>query len=429
MKYSIITFGCRVNQADSLELEEALRVTGGSPASPDQADLVVVNTCSVTASADQGARQTIRRIARANPSARIVVTGCYATRRPGEVGDLPNVAEVVPNDDKPRLVQLLRSASAFTTTAERFGDGEGSCGAGIEPGMAGRTAFTLRVQTGCAEACSYCIIPSTRGRPRSVPVEEVVGEVLRVTAAGFREVVLTGVHLGSYGRDLTPASSLHGLLRALAAFSSARDRAARVLFRISSLEPMDCSREVVALIAGHACFASHFHLPLQHASNRVLDAMRRPYTVEQYAELVDGIRARIPDASIGSDIIVGFPGETDEDFRRLAFYLEGSPLTHVHVFPYSDRSGTAASAMTGKVPGTTIRERARRLRGISEQLAARFRASQIGTVQQGLTLEDGSLVVTSNYLKVRIASGRARNEWVNVRITGAEGPTLTGEIG
>lgn len=429
MKYSIITFGCRVNQADSLELEEALRVTGGSPASPDRADLVVVNTCSVTASADQGARQTIRRIARANPSARIVVTGCYATRRPGEVGVLPNVAEVVPNDDKPRLVQLLRSASAFTTTAERFGDGEGSCGAGIEPGMAGRTAYTLRVQTGCAEPCSYCIIPSTRGRPRSVPVEEVVGEVLRVTAAGFREVVLTGVHLGSYGRDLTPTSSLYDLLRALAAVSSAHDRAARVQFRISSLEPMDCSREVVALIAEHACFASHFHLPLQHASNRVLAAMRRPYTVEHYAGLVDGIRARIPGASIGSDIIVGFPGETDDDFRQLAFYLEGSPLTHVHVFPYSERSGTAASAMTGKVPGTTIRERALRLRGISEQLAARFRASQIGTVQQGLTLEDGSLVVTSNYLKVRIASGRARNEWVNVRITGTEGPTLTGEIG
>lgn len=428
MKYSIITFGCRVNQADSLEFEEALRVNGACPASPDQADLVVVNTCSVTASADQGARQTIRRIARANPSARIVVTGCYATRRPGEVCDLPNVAEVVSNDDKPRLVQVLRSASAFTTTAERFGDGEGSCGAAIEPGMAGRTAFTLRVQTGCAEPCAYCIIPSTRGRPRSVPVEEVVGEVRRVTAAGFREVVLTGVHLGSYGRDLTPTASLYGLLRALAAFSSVRDRAARVLFRISSLEPMDCSREVVALVAEHRCFASHFHLPLQHASNRVLDAMRRPYTVEQYAELVDGIRARVPDASIGSDIIVGFPGETDEDFRQLAFYLEGSPLTHVHVFPYSDRSGTTASAMTGKVPGTTIRERARRLRGISEQLAARFRASQIGTVQQGLTLEDGSLVVTSNYLKVRIASGRARNEWVNVRIATAEEGVLLGEV-
>jgi len=431
VKYSIITFGCRVNQADSLELEEALRVSGASRTSPDQADLVVVNTCSVTASADQGARQTIRRIARANPGARMVVTGCYATRRPGEVGGLPNVAEVVPNDDKPKLVQLLRrsetlsavlsaearSASGFPTTAERFGDGDGSCGAEIEPGMAGRTAFTLRVQTGCAEPCSYCIIPSTRGRPRSVPVEDVVREVRRVTAAGFREIVLTGVHLGSYGRDLTPPSSLFALLRALSAFSSVHDGTARALFRISSLEPMDCSPEIVALVADHACFASHFHLPLQHASKRMLDAMRRPYTVEQYADLVDGIRARMPDASIGSDIIVGFPGETDEDFQRLASYLEASPLTHLHVFPYSDRSGTAASVLTGKLPGTTVRERARRLRDISEQLTACFRASQIGTVQQGLTLEDGSLVVTSNYLKVRIAAGRARNEWVKVRIT------------
>jgi threonylcarbamoyladenosine tRNA methylthiotransferase MtaB len=283
--------------------------------------------------------------------------------------------------------------------------------------MAGRTAFTLRVQTGCAEPCSYCIIPSTRGRPRSVPVEEVLREVRRVTAAGFREIVLTGVHLGSYGRDLTPPSSLFALLRALSAFSSVHDGTARALFRISSLEPMDCSPEIVALVADHACFASHFHLPLQHASKRMLDAMRRPYTVEQYADLVDGIRARMPDASIGSDIIVGFPGETDEDFQRLASYLEASPLTHLHVFPYSDRSGTAASVMTGKLPGTTVRERARRLRDISEQLTACFRASQIGTVQQGLTLEDGSLVVTSNYLKVRIAAGRARNEWVKVRIT------------
>jgi threonylcarbamoyladenosine tRNA methylthiotransferase MtaB len=431
VKYSIITFGCRVNQADSLELEEALRVSGASRTSPDQADLVVVNTCSVTASADQGARQTIRRIARANPGARMVVTGCYATRRPGEVGGLPNVAEVVPNDDKPRLVQLLRRsetlsavlgvearpASGFPTTAERFGDGDGSCGAEIEPGMAGRTAFTLRVQTGCAEPCSYCIIPFTRGRPRSVPVEEILREVQRVAAAGFREIALTGVHLGSYGRDLTPPSTLFALLRALSAFSSVHDGTARALFRISSLEPMDCSPEIVALVADHACFASHFHLPLQHASKRVLDAMRRPYTVEQYADLVDGIRARMPDASIGSDIIVGFPGETDEDFQRLASYLEGSPLTHLHVFPYSDRSGTAASVMTGKLPGTTVRDRARRLREISEQLTACFRSSQIGTVQQGLTLEDGSLVVTSNYLKVRIAAGRARNEWVKVRIT------------
>lgn len=417
MKYSVITFGCRVNQADSLEFEEALRMSGASPAPPDRADLVLVNTCSVTAAADQGARQAIRRVARANPDARIVVTGCYATRRPNEVADLPHVAQVVANDDKPRLVRLLRTASALPTTAERFGEGEGSCGAPLEPGVAGRTAFTLRVQTGCAEPCSYCIIPSTRGRPRSVSIEEVVREVRRVTAAGFREIVLTGVHLGSYGRDLPSPSSLASLLRALIVFSNERRTAERVMFRISSLEPMDCSPEVVELIGAHACFAPHFHLPLQHASDRVLAAMRRPYTLEQYSALVDRIRARMPHASIGSDLIVGFPGETDDDFTQLASYLARSPLTHAHVFPYSDRPGTVASTLSSKVAGTTIRDRAHRLRAISEALTARFRASQVGTVQLGLTREDGTLVVTANYLKVRIAPGRGRNEWVMVRIT------------
>src|SRR5438876_926524 len=222
MKYSVITFGCRVNQADSLGFEEQLRAVGAQPAPPEAADVVVVNTCSVTATADQGARQTIRRVARANPGARIVVTGCYATRCPDDVRELPNVVRVVPNDDKPRLLPILGSGrlppspeAVHLTTAERFGEGDGSCGAAIEPGAAGRTAFTLRVQTGCAEPCAYCIIPTTRGRPRSVPIDSLIGEVERVTAAGFKEIALTGTHLGSYGRDLTPRSSLIELLRAL----------------------------------------------------------------------------------------------------------------------------------------------------------------------------------------------------------------------
>ena len=220
MKYSVITFGCRVNQADSLGFEEELRAGGAVTASVDEADLVIVNTCSVTASADQGARQTIRRVSRANPHAKIVVTGCYATRRPDELRALPNVTDVVLNDDKPQLVQIARAGSVRLqpdlSTAARFGDGEGSCGSSIEPGVAGRTAFTLRVQTGCAESCSYCIIPATRGVPRSVAPAAILAEVGRVVSAGFKEIALTGVHLGSYGRDLTPRSSLIELLQSLA---------------------------------------------------------------------------------------------------------------------------------------------------------------------------------------------------------------------
>ena len=421
MKYAVVTFGCRVNQADSLGFEEELLASGAVSASPQDADLVVVNSCSVTATADQGTRQTIRRIARDNPNARIVVTGCYATRRPEDVAALPNVERVVLNDDKPRLIQILRDPEKTAVVPEN----DGPCGATIEPGVAGRTAFTLRVQTGCAEPCAYCIIPATRGAPRSVSAGDILREVERVTAAGFKEIALTGVHLGSYGRDLEPRSSLNDLLRSLDRHR-AKASAEPVLFRISSLEPMDCSREIVDLVASGARFAPHFHLPLQHASNRILAAMRRPYTIEYYASLVDGIRARMPGASIGSDIIVGFPGETDGDFEQLAAYLERSPLTHIHVFPYSDRPGTPASAMTEKVNGVVVRERGRRVREIGHALTARFRDSQVGTIHRALTLEDGTLAVTGNYLKVRIPPGRGRNQWVRVRMTSQDDGELLG---
>jgi threonylcarbamoyladenosine tRNA methylthiotransferase MtaB len=413
MKYSIVTFGCRVNQADSLRLEGEMRARGGVESPAAEAEMVVVNTCSVTASADQGARQTIRRIARDNPAARIVVTGCYATRCEDEIALLPNVVRVVRNAEKDRLVDLL---------PERFVAGDGPCGAAIEPGLAGRTAFTLRVQTGCDEPCAYCIIPTTRGSGRSVPIGEVVREVRRVAASGFKEIVLTGVHLGSYGRDLTLSVGLIDLLRALASID------ADLVFRISSLEPMDCTAEVLDLIvASGPRFAPHFHLPLQHASNRMLSAMRRPYTLEHYRKLVDSIRERLPHASIGSDMIVGFPGENDSDFQKNLDYLPHSPLSHLHVFPYSDRPGTAASAMRDKVNGITIRERGLELRRIGAELTGRFHESQRGTTRPGLTLEDGTLVVTDNYLKVRIPAGLPRNQRVKVRLS-ALGSVIVGEL-
>ncbi|MEP7304794.1 MAG: MiaB/RimO family radical SAM methylthiotransferase [Acidobacteriota bacterium] len=424
MKYSVITFGCRVNQADSLGFEEELRAGGATCDIPDRADIVIVNTCSVTASADQSARQTVRRLARTNPRAKVVVTGCYATRRPEEFRDAPNVLRVVANDEKPALVTLLATDFGLTS-AQRFGDGDGSCGADIEPGVAGRTAFTLRVQTGCSQPCSYCIIPATRGQPRSAPITEILTHIAGAVAAGFKEIALTGVHLGSYGRDLVPPSSLIELLRAIGGRAGRGELPVR--FRISSLEPMDCSREIVDLVTAGDSFAGHFHLPLQHASTRLLTAMRRPYTVEDYAALVDGIRARMLDASIGSDIIVGFPGERDEDFEALCGYLAHSPLTHLHVFPYSDRPGTEASSMSGKVPGGVIRARAARVRDIGHRLTSAFRQRQLGTIQRALTIGDGAVAVTGNYLKVRIAPGRDRNEWVRVKIT-ESGESMSGQV-
>ena len=409
-----------MNQADSLRIEEDLRARGASEAISSEADLVVVNTCSVTSTADQGARQTIRRIARDNPAARVVVTGCYASRCASDLAALPNVIAIVGNDRKDSLVSDLY-AGELLPTALRFGDGDGPCGA-IEPGAAGRTAFTLRVQTGCEEPCAYCIIPSTRGAGRSTPVTDVVREVARAVACGFKEIALTGVHLGSYGRDLRPRASLLGLLTAL------EQAAADVVFRISSLEPMDCTPAIVDLVASSGGrFAPHVHLPLQHASDRMLAAMRRPYTLDHYRRLVDGVAEQVPSVSIGSDMIVGFPGESANDFRLNLEYLPASPLTHLHVFPYSDRPGTAATAMGNKVDGVSIRERGSALRAIGTELTRRFRQSQVGSVRSGLTLEDGSLVVTDNYLKVRIPPGVARNERVRVRIDEA-GDTLRGSV-
>ena len=410
MKYAIVTFGCRVNQADSLSLEEDLRARGATEAPAHSADVVVVNTCSVTATADQGARQTIRRISRDNPAARIVVTGCYATRRPDDISVLPGVLRVVRNPDKERLAPIVGELFGLTT-ADRFGDGDGACGAPIEPGVAGRTAFTLRVQTGCEERCSYCIIPTTRGAGRSLPIANVVAGVERVVAARFKEIAITGVHLGSYGRDLSPRESLLDLLHAL---SSVR---ADVSFRISSLEPMDCTEAVVDLVAGSSGrFAPHFHLPLQHASDRMLQAMCRPYTLDDYRRLAGRILQRMPHASIGTDLIAGFPGESDEDFEANLRYLPQSGLSHLHVFPYSDRPGTVASRMAQKVEGPVVRDRAARLRAIGAELSRRFRASQIGTIRPALTLDDGSVVVTDNFLKLRIAPGLERNVRVRVRV-------------
>ena len=422
MKIAVVTFGCRVNQADSFALERDLRAVGASAAPVEAADLVVVNSCSVTASADQGTRQAIRRIARTNAAARIVATGCYASRAAEEVAALPGVVAVVPNVEKEALAARILE-TVEPTTAVRFGAGDGACGASLRPGERGRTAYTLRVQTGCDEACAYCIIPSTRGRGRSVPLPRVLDEVDQAVDAGYREFQLTGVHLGSYGRDLTPPSSLAALLAALAAHSS------DFLVRMSSLEPMDCAPEVVELVTASPRFAPHFHLPLQHASDAVLRRMRRPYTAAAYRAVVTGLRERLPHAAIGTDLVVGFPGETDADAATTLGFIRDSPLTYLHVFPYSDRPGTEASGMSGKVHGRSIRERARAVRDVGATLAARFRESQVGSVRPGLTLAQaaGTMVLTDNYLRVRVPVERAENERVRVRITAA-GETIAGEL-
>jgi threonylcarbamoyladenosine tRNA methylthiotransferase MtaB len=403
VRYSVISFGCRANQADSCQIEREWIAGGGVCSSSDAADVVIVNTCTVTASADRAARHAIRRVARLNPRARILVTGCYAARRPDELGGLPGVTLL------PRRGEELTGVAADDTVTRR---------ASLRPGDRGRTAYPLRVQTGCDEQCAYCIVPATRGRGRSRPIHLVMDDVSGLAEAGFKEIWLTGVHLGSYGRDLQPARTLLHLLTAL-------DRQAQSLdltFRLSSLEPMDCSDEVVDLVAASVRFAPHLHLPLQHASDRLLQVMRRPYTASQYRALVRRVRERMPDAAIGTDLIAGFPGETNRDFDEQMRALQDLPLTHLHVFPYSDRPDTPAARMDPKVPGLEIRRRAEQLRAVGREKTGQFYERQVGRERPALTIEDGSLALTDNYMKLRIAAGRARNERVRLRVVSADPP-------
>jgi threonylcarbamoyladenosine tRNA methylthiotransferase MtaB len=458
MKYAILTFGCRANQADSFDLERELRARGAEEAGVEAAELVVVNTCAVTATAEQAARQAIRRVARLNPAARIVATGCYATREPRQVASLP-VWRVVPNEAKIGMA-LTGLKPCSTTTQSRStipGVGRESVGeqsalapshvaqdrttrgmvSGLSdvaqdfspandrpmpgPGTRSRTLHLLRVQTGCNERCTYCVVPATRGPSRSVPLARVVSEVRAAADAGFKETTITGVHLGCYGRDLAPSTSLADLLRCLCSQST------DVRFRLSAVEPMDFTDDVIDAVAGSDRFARHFHLPLQHASDRVLSAMARPYTLGQYGVIVGNLLDLFPDAAIGTDLIVGFPGETEADFEACATYLATSRLAYVHVFPFSPRPGTPAARLGGRPRGDEVRRRVGHLRAIAADLVRQFRARFVGSVRDGLTIEDGTLVLTDNYLRVRIAPGFARNERVKVSIVEDGGP-MTGLV-
>ena len=403
MKFAILTFGCRVNQADSFDLETDLRSAGGEETPVEEADVVLVNTCSVTATAERAGRQAIRRVARVNPHARVVATGCHVVRRPSDFATLP-VAQLVARRD------LAPSMVAFETNR-----------ALPPPGTHGRTLYLLRVQTGCDERCTYCVVPSTRGRSCSLPIAEVNRRVMTAAAAGFKELVMTGVHLGSWGRDLAPAQDLAALIRALAA------NPASVGFRLSSLEPMNAGPVLIETLAAAGRFAHQFHLPLQHASDRILATMGRRGTLDLFRRVVDCVRDRFPDAAIGTDLIVGFPGETPTDFDACTRFLASSPLTSAHVFPFSPRPGTAAASLAGRPPGAEVRRRVAELRAIGADLGRRFRTRFIGTTHDGLTIDDGSLVLTRNGLRVSVPPGLGRNQRVKVRIL-TDGDPMMGEL-
>jgi threonylcarbamoyladenosine tRNA methylthiotransferase MtaB len=416
--FSITNFGCRASQSEGASIhEELLQSEATESASADDANVVIVNSCTVTEEADRQVRQMIRRVAARNPEAQIIVTGCYAQRAPEELASLPQVRYVVGNSHKPLVGQI--ALNLFAEDFSTHGRAEILCSSiflekELKPashlGSGGRTRAIIKVQDGCNANCTFCIIPSVRGRSRSIETEAALDEVRDLVSRGYKEMVFSGIHLGTYGRDLPAKTTFYELVcRALEIPGLER-------LRLSSIEPLEVVPEIVALVGTHPRMAHHFHVPLQSGSARILRAMRRPYSPEYYADLVNTIHDQVPDAGIGADVMVGFPGETDHEFSATHRLIENSPLTYLHVFPYSSRPGTVAADLPNPIPDNVARFRAKSLRDLIAGKNEAFRRKMIGQEIEVLTLGD-SCAMSSNFVRVSVPSNTAANEWIRVLVS------------
>ncbi len=416
-KFFVQNFGCRATQADGAALESLLAATGLEAAGERrEADLVVLNTCTVTGAADEDVRHTISRAHRENPGARILVTGCYAQRAPEELAALPGVAWVVGNSHKTQIAELVSLPEPDTPYHGNIHVGDifaqrDFLSAPVEDAAGDRTRPNLKIQDGCNNRCSFCIIPFVRGRSRSAPAEEVVRQV-RGLAGRYREIVLSGINLGRWGREPASRMRLADLLRLLLA----ETEVARL--RLSSVEPMDFSDDLLGLMAESPRIAAHVHAPLQTGSDRILRRMHRKYRPRHYAERVLKARALMPLAAIGADVMAGFPGETEADFEESRAFIAGLPFTYLHVFTYSERPGTPAAADAQPVPLPARKERNRMLRELATAKNLAFRESLVGKTLSAVTLNQSGAALTENYLKVELAAPRQANQIVDLRIGG-----------
>jgi threonylcarbamoyladenosine tRNA methylthiotransferase MtaB len=443
-EYHVENFGCRASRADGEIISAELRHRGLTPAlSPSRADVIIANTCSVTAQADRTARAFLRKVHRENPSARILVTGCYAQRAPQEVAALSGVHAVIGNSHKALVPSMAEQAidflpkpagqsAGFVPLAallvdNTFAHSELSMPqSGWHPG--GQTRPNLKVQDGCGNRCSFCIIPTTRGHSRSLSLEACLESVRAFADAAGTEMVLSGINLGRWGRDLDPQRTLDQLVGEILT------QTALPRLRLSSVEPMDWTPQLLALFRGGSAsrLARHAHLPLQSGSDAILRAMHRRYRPWHYAEKLRLIRETMPDAAIGADVMVGFPGETDALFEESFMFIAAQPFTYLHLFPFSPRPGTRAWQLAQQYPVAprVVAERSARLR---ELIAARnlvFRQSFVGRELPAVTLRTppGAMTtaLTDNFLEVRLDACLAANQSVRVRISGLEDDGLAG---
>ncbi len=418
-RFFVQNFGCRAAQADGAALESQLEARGLIAAEERSgADLVVLNTCTVTSAADEDARSAIRRTHRENPAARILVTGCYAQRAPEELAAMPGVAWVVGNSHKTEIAHLVQigneHGSAPYHGAIHVGDifaQHDFLSAPVEDAAGDRTRPNLKIQDGCNNRCSFCIIPFVRGRSRSAPADEVIAQV-RSLAARYKEVVLSGINLGRWGREPGSAVRLAGLIRRLLA----ETEIARL--RLSSVEPMDFSDELLGLMAGSPRIAPHVHAPLQSGCDRTLRRMHRKYRPRHYADRIQKARALMSDAAVGADVMVGFPGETEAEFEESRQFIDSLPFTYLHVFTYSERPGTPAARDAAVVPIPVRKERNRILRELAARKGMEFRRRMVGRSLSSVVLQNGE-ALTGNFLKVHLARPRPVGDMLDLQIGGA----------
>jgi threonylcarbamoyladenosine tRNA methylthiotransferase MtaB len=500
-EYYVENFGCRATQADGAALERQFKERGLTrAANPAKASVVVLNTCTVTAAADQDARAAIRRVRRQNPEASIVVTGCYAQRAPEEIAALPGVSLVVGNSHKHKLAEIVADAAAdfgwrsassaamaplplsgalapvraafipLTSLTTPFGSRAPEAGspifvsdifahtellaAPVFDAANERTRPNLKIQDGCDNRCSFCVIPYVRGQSRSLEMDRIIREVNGLVESGYREVVISGINLGRWGRDLggvrLPASSVRELTSPASEVLKPRAGSRKPSFeslirailsetaleklRISSVEPMDWSDELISLVASSPRIAKHAHVPLQSGSDAVLRRMHRKYRPWHYREKIEKIRAAMPAAAIGADVMVGFPGETDTEFESTRRLIDELPFTYLHVFTYSARPGTPAASMPKQVPVHVARERNHVLRELAAEKKLKFMRSFIGKSVDAITLnivgrdESGEFTeaLAENYLKLRLRGRHDPNQWLHAQVNSVADGLLVG---
>ena len=433
-RYKITTLGCKVNQAESDAIAKELESCGWLPANDKEApELFIVNTCTVTQKASMQSRQAVRQAIRAHSNSRIVVTGCYAQTEPDTIRKIKGIHYIIGNSDKHRIGRLVSSDQG-----EVNGQTITICHdirkiQSLKPalnGVAGsRSRPFLKIQDGCDSFCSYCIVPYARGPSRSLPAEKVLEAITTLANAGYREIVLSGVHLGHYGRDLNPAIGLSELLRRIERLNTF------VRVRLSSIEPLELTDDLICLVSGSSRFCNHFHIPLQSGDDLILEKMKRPYRAVDFRNRVTKIRCRMPDAAIGVDALIGFPAETDQAFMHTYELIRDLPITYLHVFPFSARPGTPAARWSDQVAPQVIKKRCAQLRDLGKTKRLKFYKQFIGKqleviVESTRHTPSGLLKgLSSNYIPVLIdANDEHKNQLRPVRAEKLAGNTLIGTL-